>query len=64
MAATGKRRFNFARTLGEHGMFLTSALLLYYFVPVDLSHPHPAIDFGALHGRPPGVSRCWKSVAR
>ena len=45
MAATGKRRFNFARTLGEHGMFLTSALLLYYFVPVDLSHPHPAIDF-------------------
>lgn len=35
------RGWRFLRSVGNHSMLLASALLFYYYVPVDFQEPHP-----------------------
>ena len=36
-----RRRWRFLRGVSNHGLLLVSALLFYYYVPVDFEEPHP-----------------------
>ncbi len=36
-----RRRQRFLRGVGNHGLLLVSALVFYYYVPVDFEAPHP-----------------------